>query len=86
MSKKNLSKHLSLFFEICQSDLYSNSSQPALTLKNSNYDLSRDEILRAKLMPQKLTLDNRVTYVKIDEEAYLNRSKENMLKVKYSKV
>jgi len=86
MAKDNLVKLLTISFEICQSDLYSRSSQPVLKFKSSNYNLSEDEILRAKLMPDKLTLDNKIAYVKSTEDAYCNRSGENMLKVNYNKL
>jgi hypothetical protein len=86
MGKKNLDKDLAIYFEVCKSDPYSNSSQPSLLFRKSNYDLNMDEILRAKLRSNKLTLDNKVSYVKVDEEAYLNRNGENMLKVIYDKL
>jgi hypothetical protein len=86
MIKTNLGNLLIICFEICKSDYSSNSPQPFLTFKMSNYNLSRDEILRAKLRPDKLTLDNKLVYFKSSEEAYFNRNEENMLEVKYSKL
>jgi hypothetical protein len=83
MIKDNLSKNLFIFFDICESDNLSVSPLPYLTFKKSNYNLNRDEIMRASLRPNKLTLDNKVDYVKSDENAYLNRSGENVLKINY---
>jgi len=83
MVKYNLSKNLFIFFDICESDNLSVSPLPYLTFKKSNYNLNRDEIMRASLRPNKLTLDNKVDYVKSDENAYLNRSGENVLKINY---
>jgi hypothetical protein len=84
MPKKNLDR-LTIYFEIGESDAPSTSPQPSLTFKMSNYGLSMNEILRAKLRPDKFSLDNNVTYIKNSEETYFNKNEKNMLELKYKK-
>jgi hypothetical protein len=86
MAKKNPDNNFFLSFKIRESRPFLSAPQPLLELVNSNYSLNKDEIIRAKLRPNKLTLDNKIAYVKIDEDAYCNRSGENMLIVKYKKL
>lgn len=85
--KVHRDRNLAIYFEIQDSNNYSNSPVPLLIFKNSNYKLSRDEIMRATLRPCNLTLDDKMTYVKSNtEEAYMNRDGINMLKVNYCRL
>jgi hypothetical protein len=86
MVKKNIYNNLFISFKICESRPFLSAPQPLLEFNDSNYSLNKDEILRAKLRPNKLTLDNKIAYIKIDEDAYSNRNGENMLLVKYNKL
>jgi hypothetical protein len=86
MGKDKINKDLCVCFEICDASPFSDVSKPALTFRKANYDFNKYELLMVKLRPQKITLDDKTTYVKVDEEAYINRSGESMLKIKYEKL
>jgi hypothetical protein len=90
MIKDNLDKNLEIYFAIKVPMAVENPSEmrdynhifSILKFESSNYDLSRDEILRASLKPNQLVLDDNYIYVKSNERAYVNHGK-NILKINY---
>jgi hypothetical protein len=88
-SEKNLEnkghrdRNLEIYFEIFEINKLSNQPSPYVRFKSSNYELSRNEKMRATLRPNCLVLDDKVAYIKTNEIAYLDENKENILKVNY---
>lgn len=88
MSKKHLDSNLEIYFNIHEFNriIISSLLLPSLRFKSSNYDLSKNEIMRASLRPNTLTLDNKRVYIKSNENAYLDKDEKNILKVNYCKL
>ena len=86
--EKNNDKNLAIFFEINNSYIRGNTNhfKVSLIFKSSNYDLNKDEIIRASVRPNHLLLDNDVDYVKTNEKSYLNKNGQNMLQINYCKL
>jgi hypothetical protein len=77
MGKDNLDKNLEIHFKI-------NNSNFDLEFESSNYDLSINEVIRATLRPNQLVLDDDYIYIKTNERAYVDASR-NMLKINYTR-
>jgi len=84
MAKKNLERNIEICFVIKNSNRFNISH--TLIYRSSNYELSLDEITRASLRPDNLTLDNKIAYVKTNEDAFLNENEENILKINYCRL
>jgi hypothetical protein len=78
-------RNLVVRFEIFEVNKMSASPSPFLRYKSSNYDLSRDEQMRATIRPKRLTLDNKFVYIRSDNDsAYFDEElRTNILEVHY---
>jgi hypothetical protein len=84
-NKPNEDRNLIVRLEIFEINKMSTSPSPFLRFKSSNYNLSRDEQMRATVRPKRLTLDNKFVYIKSDNDsAYFDEElKTNILEVHY---
>jgi hypothetical protein len=76
-------KNLEICFEIKPSKPFDKFNiSYALVYRSSNYDLSKDELMRASLRPEHLVLDDKFIYVKSREIAE-PKDEMNILKLNY---
>ena len=78
-------RNLVVLLEIFEVNKISTVPSPFLRFRSSNYNLSRNEQMRATMRPKRLTLDNKLVYIKSDNDsAYFDeKEKANILKVHY---
>jgi len=81
MGENHLDKILEVKFLLIPKELP--LGHPILAYYNSNYTLSKDELLRVSLRPDRLVMDDNSVFMKGTETAYLDRDKKNILKVSY---
>jgi|WetSurMetagenome_2_1015567.scaffolds.fasta_scaffold158032_1 hypothetical protein len=82
-NKGHRDRNLEIYFEIFEINKLSSQPSPSVRFKSSNYELSRDEKMRATLRPNCLILDDKVAYNKTNEKAYFNNNGENILQINY---
>lgn len=81
MEEKDLDNILEINFLLIPKKLL--LGHPVFVYYNSNYTLSKDELLRVSLRPNRLVMDDNSVFMKGTETAYLDKDKKNILKVIY---